>query len=52
MNGKEILTLLKIKQDAGYYSIEIDGSNLSSGIYFYRIESGKNVATKKMLLLK
>ncbi|MDQ3019998.1 MAG: T9SS type A sorting domain-containing protein [Bacteroidota bacterium] len=50
--GKEVITLVNEKKSAGKYSVEFDGSNLSSGIYFYKIESGKFVHTKRMILLK
>lgn len=56
LNGKEIQTLVNKKQTAGSYSIEFNTSNLSSGIYFYRIEvsnSKENFSqTKKMVLVK
>ena len=56
--GKEIATLVNEKQNAGYYSIEFDASNLSSGIYFYKLEAGSTgeagdfIETKRMMLLK
>ena len=36
----------------GAYSVSLNASNLPSGIYFYRITSGKFTATKKLILLK
>jgi hypothetical protein len=37
---------------AGIYEAEFDGGELSSGVYFYRIQDGEHIKTKKMLLLK
>jgi len=39
-------------QNAGYHEVRFDGKNLSSGIYFYRIQAGEYSATKKFVLLK
>jgi aminopeptidase N len=50
--GKEVATLVNNEQDAGSYSVDFDASNLKSGVYFYRIEAGKFIDTKKMILLK
>ncbi|RKY91629.1 MAG: hypothetical protein DRQ13_11235 [Ignavibacteriae bacterium] len=50
--GKEVATLVNEEQPAGEYEVEFDGSNNSSGIYFYRIQSGDFVKMKRMLLLK
>lgn len=50
--GKEIAVLVNEKLASGKYEVEFDGSNLSSGIYFYRIEAGSFVQVKKMILLK
>ncbi len=50
--GSEIITLLNKEQSAGNYEVEFDGSDLTSGIYFYRLQAGDFVETKKMILLK
>ncbi len=51
--GNEVSTLVNQKQNAGSYQVEFDGSNFSSGIYFYRLEvDGNIVDTKRMILLK
>jgi hypothetical protein len=60
INGKEVTTLVDQIKEAGYYKVEFNGSNLSSGVYYYRLEvspsnspgAGFFVDTKKMLLLK
>ena len=36
----------------GYYEVDFDGSGLSSGVYYYRIESGEYSDMKKMMLVK
>jgi beta-glucanase (GH16 family) len=50
--GREVATLVNEHQPAGNYEVKFDGSNLSSGIYFYRLQSGSFVQTKKFLLMK
>jgi hypothetical protein len=51
--GEEIITLVNnIYKGAGMYSVTFDGTNLASGLYLYRIESGSFVQTKKMILVK
>ncbi len=50
--GKEISTLVNEKQNVGKYTINFDASHLPAGIYFYRLQSGEFVETKKMVLLK
>ena len=50
--GKEIATLVNEKKDVGKYSINFNASHLPAGIYFYRLQSGEFVETKKMVLLK
>ena len=50
--GREIATLLNERKAIGNYSVDFNSSNLSSGIYFYRLISGTYSATKKMILMK
>jgi len=50
--GKEVVTLVNEKQNAGSYSVNFNGSNLSSGMYYYKLESGNFTDTKKMILIK
>jgi len=50
--GKEMTTLVNENKQPGNYEIRYDASKLSSGVYFYKIESGRFIETKKMILLK
>ncbi|HMQ78086.1 MAG TPA: T9SS type A sorting domain-containing protein [Ignavibacteria bacterium] len=50
--GQLVSTLINEEKDAGIYTIEFDGSNLTSGVYFYRINAENFSKTKKMLLVK
>ena len=50
--GKEITTLVSGDQKAGEYSVVFEGKNLSSGVYFYQLMSGKNTVTKKLCLVR
>lgn len=52
ISGKEVMTLVNKNMNVGSYSVEFNGSYLSSGVYFYRLESGNFVETKKMMLVK
>jgi len=52
MFGKEVKTLVNEKLSAGSYLTEFDGSGLTSGVYFYKIEIGDYSEVKKMILLK
>ncbi|MFN3874231.1 MAG: T9SS type A sorting domain-containing protein, partial [Ignavibacterium sp.] len=38
--------------EPGYYEVEFNAEGLSSGIYFYRLQSGNYTQTKKMILMK
>lgn len=48
--GSEIKTLVNEFKNAGYYEIEFNASNIPSGVYFYKIQSGNFNAVKKMIL--
>ena len=55
--GIEINPLVNATQDAGFKSVQWDGSDsmgrpVSAGVYMYRIETGNFIQTKKMVLLK
>lgn len=50
--GREVSLLVNEKKNAGSYHVKFDGSNLASGVYFYRIQAGDFVQTKRLLLLK
>jgi glycosidase len=50
--GREVKILVNEFKQASTYEVQFDASGLASGIYLYRIESGKFVQTKKMILLK
>jgi len=50
--GKEVLTLVNENKQPGNYSVSFDGSNFASGIYFYKLEAGDFVQTRRMMLLK
>jgi len=52
VKGEKISDLVNEEKDRGFYSVEINSKNLSSGVYFYRIVTEDYVNTKKMLLLK
>ena len=50
--GRKIETLVDDNQPAGLHQVNWNADNLSSGMYFYKIEAGEFIKTKKMMLLK
>jgi hypothetical protein len=50
--GKKIATLVNERQSAGAYQVVWNASGLSSGTYFYRLQAGTFVETKKMIMVK
>ncbi len=50
--GRQVTKLVDKFQNIGSYSVNFDASNLSSGIYFYTLNSGSFTATKKLMLIK
>ena len=49
--GQEVKTLLNESMPAGSYKIYFDAGRFASGVYFYRMQSGNFVDTKKMVIL-
>ena len=58
--GSEVVTLVNERKNAGTYRVEFDGSNLSSGVYFYKLvvslsnplASEDYTAVKRMVLIR
>ena len=50
--GNEVKTLINEIKPPGYYEVEFDGSNLPSGIYYYKLEAGSFNQVRKMMLVK
>jgi hypothetical protein len=52
ITGQKVQTLLNEKLSVGNHKVEFNAQNLSSGVYFYRIEAGEYEEVRKMILLK
>ncbi len=52
VQGREVQTLVKERLSAGNYEVTFDGSGLTSGVYFYRMQAGGYTETKRMILIK
>jgi hypothetical protein len=50
--GREVATLVNEVKQPGAYAVQWDASGVASGVYFYRLQAGGFVQTKKLLLLK
>ncbi len=50
--GREVSMLVNETQNAGTYEVSFDASHLASGVYFYRLEVGSFVQTKKLVVVK
>lgn len=50
--GEEVAVLVNGFSQAGFYEVTFDASNLSTGVYLYKLQSANSVQTKKMMLLK
>jgi flagellar hook assembly protein FlgD len=50
--GKEISTLVTEKLSPGVYSVNWDGTDYPSGVYFYKLITGDYAETRKMVLIK
>jgi hypothetical protein len=50
--GQKVATLVNARQQAGNYTVPFNAASFASGVYFYKIQAGNNLATKKMMLVK
>jgi photosystem II stability/assembly factor-like uncharacterized protein len=50
--GQQVTVLQNGEQEAGYHDVKFDASNLPSGVYFYRLQAGGFVQSKKLVILK
>lgn len=50
--GQQVATLVQGPQEAGSYEVKFDGSVLASGVYFYRLQAGDFVSSKKLVMVK
>jgi photosystem II stability/assembly factor-like uncharacterized protein len=50
--GEQVAILVNEEQEKGFHKIDYNASTLSSGVYFYRLQAGDIVQTRKMILLK
>jgi len=50
--GQAVATLVNSVQPAGRYAVVLDGSRLTSGVYFYRLRAGEFSQTYKLMLVK
>jgi pimeloyl-ACP methyl ester carboxylesterase len=52
MLGREVSVLVNERRERGVHEVKFDGSNLASGVYFYRLKAGDLVQCRKLLLLR
>jgi alpha-amylase len=50
--GQVVKTLVHEEQQAGFYEVRFDGSNMASGLYYYKLQTESYTATRKLLLIK
>ena len=50
--GQLVVILVNGEVEAGYHEVQFDGAALASGVYFYRLQAGDFVETKRLMVLK
>jgi hypothetical protein len=50
--GREVNTLVNEEKEAGYHSVDFNAGDLPGGVYFYRLQVGGFINTKKMILIR
>ena len=52
VTGQKVAELVDGNREAGHYRVEFDGAGLATGVYLYRLEAGRFIDTRRMLLMK
>jgi subtilase family serine protease len=52
LHGQRVALLVNRKQKAGYHAVTFGNADLSSGVYFYRLQAGQFVETRKMVIVR
>jgi hypothetical protein len=52
MLGREVATLVNEQKPAGTYTLKWNAASMPSGVYFYRLQAGNDIQTRKLILLK
>jgi predicted GH43/DUF377 family glycosyl hydrolase len=52
LSGREATTLVDQRLNAGLHSVTFDGTDLSSGVYFYRLQAANKILTRKLMMVK
>jgi hypothetical protein len=52
LRGQQVMTLVDEVKPAGRHTVQFDGAQLASGLYFYRLEAKGTVLTRKMMLVR
>lgn len=50
--GQEVARLVDTHQESGYHEVRFDGTNVASGVYFYRLRAGDFTRTKRLMLVR
>ena len=52
LTGQMVATLVEGRREAGSYAVSMDARDYASGVYLYRLRSGANVETRKLVLVR
>nr|MBP7543671.1 T9SS type A sorting domain-containing protein [Ignavibacteriaceae bacterium] len=52
VSGVEVATLVGRQMETGRHDVSFDATQLSSGVYFYRLQFGTQIITRKMVVMK
>lgn len=52
VTGREVMRIVDEVQEAGVYTATVNSGTIASGIYFYMIEAGRDMKSKKLVILR